>query len=123
MQEGAIINIKKGEKLHKLFIFKPQAGRKFKFEFRVFTKEKKNGNLEMVSYSYKEIGGVPQKSGVIRGEDVPKKSLDGIINGVKKSTRTADDEYEVIDLTHIKTIEKQIEYLKQKDLVETYAIH
>ena len=47
------IRIGQGERLFKFYYFRPIAGRREHFEYRILTKEKTNGVLEMVSYNSK----------------------------------------------------------------------
>lgn len=118
-----LMKINKGERMYKIFIFRPIAGRKDHFEYRILTKEKIDGNLEMVSYNFKLINGVPYKSGVTRAPDVPKESLDEIIQGIIRRTNTSPEEFEEVDLSCFATVDEQIAYLKSKDLADTSYMH
>ena len=55
------MRIKKGERLYKFYYFRPVALRHSHFEYRILTKEKTNGKLEMVSYNFKIESGAPKK--------------------------------------------------------------
>ena len=52
-QDHFLMRIKPGERLYKFYYFRPMAGRHYHFEYRILTKEKINGTLEMVSYNFK----------------------------------------------------------------------
>lgn len=110
-----VMRISKGERIYKIFIFKPESGKEWNFEYRIMAKEKVDGNLEVAAYSYKETKeGVKIKSGITRAPDVPKDTLAGIIQGVMQTTGTAPSEFKEIDMSNIKNIDKQIECLRGK---------
>ncbi|MCD6176230.1 MAG: hypothetical protein J7K29_00160, partial [Candidatus Cloacimonetes bacterium] len=56
-----MLKIDRGEKIFRIFIFKPKAGKEQNFEYRIITKEMINGLLELVSYNFKIIDNIPQK--------------------------------------------------------------
>jgi hypothetical protein len=64
--DNYLLRIRKGELLYKFYYFRPVAGRREHFEYRILTKEKTDGMLEMVSYNFKIVSGVPQKSSIAR---------------------------------------------------------
>ena len=112
-----LMRINKGEKLYKLFFFRPIAGRQNHFEYRIMTKEKTNGMLEMVSYNFKIVDDVPKKSSIMRAPEIPKDSLDEIIQNMKISTNTSEEEFEELDLSEFETLEKQIKFLEKRDII------
>ena len=52
--DNYLLRISKGELLYKFYYFRPVAGRREHFEYRILTKEKANGMFEMVSYNFKK---------------------------------------------------------------------
>jgi len=117
-----LMRINKGEKLYKLFFFRPIAGRQNHFEYRIMTKEKTDGMLEMVSYNYKIVDGIPLKSSIMRAPEIPRDSLDEIVQGMVRKTNTSPEEFEELDLSEFETLEEQMEFLKKKDKVDTMYI-
>jgi hypothetical protein len=117
-----LIRIKKGERLYKFFYFRPMAGRHYHFEYRILTKEKIHGMLEMVSYNYKIENGVPQKSSITKVPKISKEQLEEIIQNVRMKTNTGPDEFEELDLSGFSTIDEQIEFLKRRNRVDTMYI-
>ena len=117
-----LMRINKGEKLYKLFFFRPIAGRQNHFEYRIMTKEKTNGMLEMVSYNYKIVDGIPQKTSIMRSPEVPKDKMDEMVQGMVQTTNTSPEEFEELDLSQFETLEEQIKFLKKKDKVDTMYI-
>ena len=117
-----LIRISKDERLYKFFYFRPIAGRDEHFEYRILTKEKTNGMLEMVSYNFKIVGGVPQKSSITRVPEISKAQLEPIVQNVVRKTNTSADEFEELDLSEFSTIDQQLEFLKQQDRVDTMYI-
>ena len=98
------------------------AGRREHFEYRILTKEKTNRMFEMVSYNFKIVSGVPQKSSVTRVPEISKDQLEDIIQNVVRKTNTGPDEFEELDLSMFSTIDEQLEFLKQHDRVDTMYI-
>jgi len=117
-----LLRISKGERLYKFYYFRPIAGRGEHFEYRILTKEKANGMLEMVSYNFKIISDVPQKSSITRVPEISKEQLEPIVQNVKRKTNTSDDEFEELDLSRFLTIDEQLEFLKRHDRVDTMYI-
>ena len=76
----------------------------------------------MVSYNFKIVSGVPQKSSVTRVPEISKDQLGDIIENVVRKTNTGPDEFEELDLSMFSTIDEQLEFLKQQDRVDTMYI-
>ncbi len=121
-QDHFLIRIKQGERLYKFYYFRPMAGRHENFEYRILTKEKSNGMLEMVSYNFKIVSGVPQKTSITRVPKISKEQLEEIVQNVMRKTNTASDEFEELDLSGFSTIDEQIEFLKRQDRVDTMYV-
>jgi hypothetical protein len=117
-----LIRIKQGERLYKFYYFRPMAGRRYHFEYRILTKEKINGMLEMVSYNFKIENGIPQKSSITKVPKISKEQLEEIVQNVRIKTNTGSDEFEELDLSGFSTIDEQIEFLKRRDRVDTMYI-
>jgi hypothetical protein len=121
-QDHFLMRIKQGERLYKFYYFRPMAGRHYHFEYRILTKEKINGTLEMVSYNFKIENGVPQKSSITRVPKISKEQLDQIVQNVIRKTNTDSDEFEELDLSEFSSIDEQIEFLKRRDRIDTMYI-
>jgi hypothetical protein len=117
-----LIRIEMGERLYKFYFFRPIAGRSHHFEYRVLTKEKTNGMLEMVSYNFKVVNSVPEKSSVVRVPEVSKHQLEDIVKNVMRKTNTSIDEFEELNLSEFSTIDEQLEFLRHQDRVDTMYI-
>ena len=117
------MRIKKGERLYKFYYFRPVALRHSHFEYRILTKEKTNGKLEMVSYNFKIENGISMKSSVTRVPKISKRELDRIVQNVKEKTNTGSDEFEEVDLSGFSSIDEQIEFLKNRDRIDTMYIN
>ena len=116
------MRIKQGERLYKFYYFRPIAGRRYHFEYRILTKEKINGTLEMISYNFKIENGKPQKSSLTRVPIISKEQLDQIVQNVIRKTNTDSDEFEELDLSGFSSIDEQIEFLKRRDRIDTMHI-
>jgi len=112
-----MLKIDRGEKIFRIFIFKPKAGKEQNFEYRIITKEMINGLLELVSYNFKIIDNIPQKSSITRAVDIDKEKINDIISNVMQMTNTSAEEFEEIDLSKFETIEKQIDFLEKRDRI------
>ena len=121
-QDHFLMRIKKGERLYKFYYFRPLAGRHYHFEYRILSKEKINGTLEMLSYNFKIENGVPKKSSITRVSKISKKQLDQIVQNVIRKTNTDSDEFEELDLSELPSIDAQIEFLKRHDRVDSMYI-
>ena len=121
-QDHFLMRIKQGERMYKFYYFRPMAGRHYHFEYRILTKEKINGTLEMVSYNFKIENGEPQKSSLTRVPNISKEELDQIVQNVIKKTNTDSDEFEELDLSEFSSIDEQIEFLKGQDRIDTMYI-
>ena len=114
-----LLRIGQGERLYKFYYFRPIAGLQYHFEYRILTKEKTDGILEMVSYNFKIENGVPQKTSITRVREIAKEQMDSIVQNVMTKTHTRPAEFEELDLSGFSTIDEQIEFLKQQDRVDT----
>ena len=112
-----MLKIIKGEKIFKIFIFKPKAGKEQNFEYRILTKEMKNGLLELVSYNFKIADNIPQKYSITRTSDIDKEKIKSIISNVMGMTNTSEEEFEEIDLSIFDTIDEQIKFIEKRDRI------
>ena len=78
--------------------------------------------LEMVSYNFKILNGVPQKSSIAKVPEISKEQLEVIVQNVVKKTNTGPDEFEELDLSRFSTIDEQLEFLKNRDRIDTMYI-
>ncbi len=113
-----MLKIDEGEKIFKIFIFRPEAGKEQNSEYRILTKELKNGMLELVSYNFKIIDDVPQKYSITRATEITKEKITDIISGVMEMTKSTIEEFEEIDLSVFNTLEGQIEFLEERDRID-----
>ena len=95
------MRIKRGERLYKFYFFRPMAGRHYHFEYRILTKEKINGKLEMVSYNFKIENGVSKKSSVTRAPEISKEQMDQIVQNVIQKN---DDSWHGHDRRFVETV-------------------
>jgi polyhydroxyalkanoate synthesis regulator phasin len=121
-EDPYLMRIGKGERLYKFYFFRPIAGQDRHFEYRIMTKEKTNGMLEMVSYNFKIVRGQPVKSGVMRAPELSKDQLESIVQNMVKKTNTEPDEFEELDLSRFSNIEEQIEFMKRQDRADSMTI-
>jgi hypothetical protein len=116
-QDTFMFKLDDGEKLYKFWFFRPAAGKDINFQYRIMTKEKVNGLLDLVSYNFKIVGGIPQKNSITHAEDITKDKIQDIVQNVMISTKTTAEEFEELDLTHFDNINEQINFLVERDRV------
>jgi hypothetical protein len=59
----------------------------------------------------------------MRSQNLPKKAMDGIVNGILKRTEKVSPSYlDVVDLTKYRTLEEQIQKMVELDKVDTQYI-
>ena len=107
----------KNEKLYKFWFFRPEAGKEINFEYRIMTKEKANGLLDLVSYNFKIISGIPQKNSITQATNITKNKINNIIHDVMISTKISSDELEELDLSGFNDINEQIYFLSARDII------
>ncbi len=111
--EGALLRVSQGERLYKLYFFRPAWGRQAHFEHHVLTKQRADGMLELISYTrWSPPGGQPERSNVLRVPEMPIQALEHIIAQILAQTRTAPDEFEEVDLTGFDTLDEQLDHLR-----------
>ncbi len=114
----ALLRAAPGEKLYKLYFFRPAWGRSYHFEHRVLTKQRADGMLEMISYTFRLTPqGVPERSNVLRVPEMAPEDLERVIRRILEQTHTTADEYEEVDLTGFDSFEDQLAYLHDRGLL------
>ncbi len=112
-----------GERLHKIFVIHNSSATHQHapgVEFRIFTKEKPDGSLELLGYQYQFDGEHEHQSNVLRAPAVPAEMLLTIIRHLVEQTKTDIKQLEVIDLTPYRTRLDQADRLAQHDLLEAF---
>jgi hypothetical protein len=102
------------ERLWKVYIFRPAAGRATHLDHRIYSKLKPNGHLALVTFAaHRPKGGPPVRSGVARVPELSREDLGRIIDSIRRQTNVAEDEYYEVDLSDLATLPEQLEYLSQ----------
>ena len=114
-KETFMFKLDKDEKLYKFWFFRPEAGKEIHFEYRIITKEKTNGLLDLVSYNFKIINGIPQKNSMTHAGNISKDKIDEIVKNVMLNTNTSVEEFEELNLTGFDNINEQINFLVERD--------
>ena len=115
------IHVAKNERLHKIFIIHDRATTQtFTRDYRVITKEKRNGLLELIAYQYEADEKREWQVGFLRAPEVPPDKLLDLIRGMVAQTQTHIRQMEVLDLTVCKTRYDQADKLAQHDLLEAF---
>ncbi len=116
-----LMHVAKNERLHKIFVIHDkQAANGHSKEFRVLTKEKQDGTLELLGYDYEFDGANEQQSNILRAPTVPPDALVPLIRKLVEQTRTDVKQMQVIDLTQLRTRLDQADRLAQQDLLDAF---
>jgi hypothetical protein len=89
-------------------------------EFRVLTKEKLDGTLELLGYHYRFDGEHEHQSNVLRAPSVPAGQLLPIIRRLVTQTHTDIRQMQVVDLTTLRTRLDQADRLAQNELLDAF---
>jgi len=111
------------EKVHKIFIL--HGSRQTRehgvgSEFRVLTKEKEDGTLELLGYTYRFDGVNEQQSDLLRAPSVPTERLLEVIKRLVEQTHTDIAQLEPIDLSAEPSRLDQADRLAQRDLLDAF---
>ena len=108
------VRLEPDERLWKLYIFRPAAGRATRLEHRIYTKLKASGELALVTFAvHHPQADLVVRSGVAHVPALTRADLDRIIETIRRQTGADNDEYEEVDLSHLGTLSQQLEYLTQ----------
>ena len=118
-----LMRVGRNERLHKIFIIHDRTvvsqvappG-----EFRVLTKEKPDGSLELLGYHYRFDGENEHQSNVLRALAVPVTQLLPIIRSLVTQTHTGVEQMQVVDLTKLRTRLDQADRLAQNELLDAF---
>ena len=117
------LRVQHNERVHKVFILHALAldrQRGLGSDFRVLTKEKSDGNIELLGYAYSFDGTHERQSSVLRAPSVPAAQLITLIRRVVEQTGADIRQMEVMDLTTEPTRLDQADRLAQHDLLEAF---
>lgn len=118
-----LMHVAENERVHKVFIIHdtPAAGQTgADSEFRVITKERPDGNLELLGYHYRFDGENEFQTNVLRAPSVPQDKLLPLIRNLVAQTHTDIKQMDVLDLTTFRTRLDQADRLAQHDLLDAF---
>lgn len=120
---NVLMRVGRNERLHKIFIIHdraPASSAGEPGEFRVLTKEKPDGSLELLGYHYRFDGENEHQSNVLRAPAVPVTQLLPIIRSLVTQTQTDVQQMQVVDLTKLRTRLDQADRLAQNELLDAF---
>ncbi len=117
-----LMHVAKNERVHKVFVIHdpPSGAGAPSGEFRVFTKERPDGMLELLGYHYRFDGEHEHQTNVLRAPAVPPDKLLTLIRNLVAQTRTDVKQMDVIDLTQFRTRLDQADRLAQQELLDAF---
>ena len=105
---GDLLPIAPDERLWKLYVFRPAAGRKTRLEHHIYTKRKADGRLALVTFAvHVPAGGRPARSGIARVPDLAMSDLDRIIAAIRRQVQAV--ECDEVDLSGVESVAEQWE--------------
>lgn len=112
LADERLLELKKGERLWKIYLFKPASGRATRLEHRIYTKLKGDGRLALATFAvHTPQAGLLVRSGIARVPDLLPEHLDRIIESIRVQTHTGPEEYQEIDLSGMGSLDEQLAYL------------
>ena len=118
-----LMHVATNERVHKVFVIHdppPKVNTGESGEFRVITKERADGNLELLGYHYRFDGENEFQTNVLRAPTVPQEKLLPLIRNLVAQTRTDIKQMDVSDLTTFRTRLDQADRLAQLDLLDAF---
>jgi hypothetical protein len=114
--EADLLRLEPDERLWKLWVFRPAAGRATRLEHRIYSKQKPNGQLAMITFAmHTPNGEQAARSNIARVPDIAPKDLEHIIESIRQQTQGAGDDYEEIDLSGMATLDEQLAHLQHRE--------
>lgn len=115
LEGNALLHIEPGERLYRIYLLKSPQRDEGYFEHRIITKETRDGRLELVSFAFVLASGAETPmSYTARACGVPSKNLDHLIERILSDANIEPDDIQMIDLSHIATLDKQLQFLQQQ---------
>ncbi|HEX9115060.1 MAG TPA: hypothetical protein VGA61_03260 [Anaerolineae bacterium] len=114
LTDQSLWSLAPGERLWKIYIFRPASGQATRLEHCIYTKQKINGHLAMITFAaHAPAPGRRVRSGVALVSDLLPDALDRIISRIRQDTHTSPDEYREIDLASRGDLTEQMAYLME----------
>jgi len=109
-----LLELMPDERLWKLYCFASDDGRETDLRQRIYTKQKPDGRLVMLTFAvHSPVPGHSARSGILKVPDLSIEALDHIIEQIRVQTGASGDEYQEIDLSSVATLPDQIHRLEQ----------
>lgn len=113
-----LLQLEAGDRLWKLYCIRPADGVATDLRHRIYTKQKPDGTLSLVTFAVHNPGGPqtpPVRSAIARVASLTPEALDHIITAIRKQTSTEQDRCDEVDLRNLPTVEAQIEAVAGSD--------
>ena len=117
------LNVQRHERVHKVFIIHASAEQMALLggsDFRILTKERADGMIELIAYQYWFDGVDDHQGNVLRAPAVPPERLIDLVRRVVEGTGTDIRQMEVLDLTTERSQMDQADRLAQHDLLDAF---
>ncbi len=106
--EDDLLQLQDNERLWKLYCFRSAAGQRTQLRHRIYTKIKANGRLALTTFAvHTPVAGRSVRSNIARVPDLPVDALERIIQAILAQAHIAPDEFEVLDLSELPTLNAQ----------------
>jgi hypothetical protein len=112
---AGLLRLEPGERLWKVWVFRPAAGRASRLEHRIYAIQKPGGQLAMITFAVHAPNGTqPARSNIARVTSISPQDLERIITAIRQQAQAEDDDYEEIDLSRMATLDEQLDYLRDR---------
>ncbi len=102
-----LLHLAPNERLWKLYVFRPAAGRATRLEHRIYTKRKADGRLALVTFAvHTPTKGHPVRSAIARVADLGVGDLDQIIAAIRGHVQAV--ECAELDLSGVEAVAEQL---------------
>ena len=113
--EAGLLRLEPDERLWKLWVFRPAAGRATRLEHRIYSKRKPDGNLAMITFAvHAPTSEQAAASNIARVPEIAPQDLERIIASMRQQTQDDGDDFEEIDLSGMATLDEQLAYLRSR---------
>ncbi len=103
-----LLHLAPNERLWKLYVFRPAAGRATRLEHRIYVTRKADGRLALVTFAvHTPAEGRAVRSGIARVPDLAVSDLDRIIAAIRRQVQAV--ECEEVNLSGVESVAEQLE--------------
>jgi hypothetical protein len=113
LRDEDLLQLAPGERLWKLYCFRPADGQATGLRHRIYTKMKEDGRLTLVTFALADAdNGHAARSGIARVADLTIADFEHIIEAIRRDAQRVPTESDVVDLSTIGSLDAQFAALE-----------